>query len=233
MSNVFTRRKFLWTTTIAAASVMAVSKGVPVFADSHMDPYATPPLPYAQNALQPVISARTVSFHYGKHTTGYYAKTKKAVAGTPLDGKSVKEIFLATAGNRAMKGTFDNAAQAWNHTFYWHGMKMNGGGKPSGKINHAIDKSFGSCDRFHQMFAKAAGSVFGSGWTWLVQDGDRLRIVNTANAHNPMTLDYNPLLVIDVWEHAYYLDYQNRRAAYIKGWLEQLVNWDFAEANMK
>ena len=190
-----------------------------------------PDLPYGKGALAPHISRKTVDFHYGKHHRGYVDKTNAAIRGGPLDSASLEEIVLETFGRD--QGLFDNAAQVWNHTFYWNSMKPRGGGKPKGDIAAAIKRDFGDLDGFKEAFAASGASQFGSGWTWLVARGGELDIVNTPNAETPLTDGAaTPLLTMDVWEHAYYLDYQNARAAYIKRFLDKLVNWEFANANL-
>ena len=191
-----------------------------------------PPLPYAQDALAPVISAETLSFHYGKHHKAYVDNLNKLVPGTDLEGKTLEEIIVATAGKADRAGIFNNAAQVWNHTFYWNCLKPNGGGAPTGALATKIDAAFGSFDNFKKEFANAALTQFGSGWAWLVAEGDAVKIVKTGNAEVPFTKGQKPLLTIDVWEHAYYLDYQNRRADYANALIDKLVNWDFAAANL-
>ncbi len=191
-----------------------------------------PKLPYAENALEPHISGRMISFHYGKHHQGYVNKLRELAAGTRFQGMELEEIIRKTFGKADQSAIFNNAAQVFNHTFYWNSMKPGGGGKPDGKIAEAINASFGSYEKFAEEFTHAAASRFGSGWAWLVADGGRLRIMDTANADTPLAQGIKPLLTIDVWEHAYYLDYQNRRGDYIKVFLEKLANWDFAQKNM-
>ena len=191
-----------------------------------------PALPYAQNALEPYISARTLEFHYGKHHQGYVDKTKKLIAGTAYESKSLNQIIKETWSLADNAALFNNAAQVFNHTFYWHSMKPGGGGEPTGKMAEKITESFGSYQRFAEEFSNAATIQFGSGWAWLIMQGDKLLVVKTGNADTPVALGLRPLLAIDVWEHAYYLDYQNRRADYVKAYLEHLVNWEFAEKNM-
>ena len=196
------------------------------------EPFALPPLPYADTALAPVISAQTISFHYGKHHKAYVDNLNKLVPGTDLEGKSLEEIIVATAGKADRAGIFNNAAQVWNHTFYWNCLKPNGGGAPTGALATQIDAAFGNFDNFKKEFANAALTQFGSGWAWLVAEGDAVKIVKTGNAEVPFTKGQKPLLTIDVWEHAYYLDYQNRRADYANALIDKLVNWDFAAANL-
>ena len=192
-----------------------------------------PELPYMQNALEPVISARTISIHYGKHHAGYVDKLNDLVAGTPFDGRPLAEIVVRAAEDRKSTAIFHNAAQAWNHTFYWHSMCGSGGGEPAGKLKSAIERDFGAVAKFREAFSKAAAGEFGSGWTWLVAGTDgKLKIVATDNADTPLVYGETPLLTIDLWEHAYYLDYQNRRADYVAAWLDKLVDWSFAEKNL-
>lgn len=187
-----------------------------------------PELPYSKDALAPHISAQTLEFHYGKHHAGYVTKLNAAIEGTDLANKSLEEIVKSSEG-----GVFNNAAQVWNHTFYWNSLSPNGGGAPSGAVADAINKAFGSFDKFKEEFSNAAATQFGSGWAWLVQNssGD-LEIVKTGNAGCPLTHGHTPILTIDVWEHAYYLDYQNKRPDYIAAFWN-LVNWDFANSNLK
>ena len=186
-----------------------------------------PALPYAQDALEPHISANTLSFHYGKHHAGYLSKLNAAIEeDASLQGKSLEELVQSTSG-----GVFNNAAQVWNHTFYWNSMSPNGGGAPSGDLAAAIDSAFGSFDAFKSAFSAAAGGQFGSGWAWLVKNAaGGLEIVTTSNAATPLTDGVTPILTCDVWEHAYYLDYQNGRPNYVAAWWN-LVNWEFAAAN--
>jgi len=183
-----------------------------------------PPLPYPEAALAPHISARTLSFHYGRHHAGYVAKLAGLVGGTAYEGSTLEEI-VAGAGPGTL---FDNAAQAWNHDFYWHSMSPDGGGDPGGALAGAVDRAFGSADAFKEEFAAAARAKFGSGWVWLAADGDGLQIDATDNADTPLAHGLTPLLTIDVWEHAYYLDYQNDRAAYVDAFIERLIDWESA-----
>ena len=193
--------------------------------------FTLPDLPYAQDALAPHISAETLGFHHGKHHKAYVDKANDAVKGTDLESLSLEELIKKSWADKNM-GVFNNAAQIWNHTFYWHSMKPNGGGKPTGAIADAIDKSFGSYDKFAEEFKAAGAGQFGSGWAWLVKNGDKLEVRKTLNAENPITDGLTPLLTMDVWAHAYYLDYQNRRPDYIGDFLDKLVNWDFANQNL-
>ena len=193
--------------------------------------HVLPPLPYAENALEPVISARTIGFHYGKHHQGYLDNLNKLVAGTKFADLSLEQIIARSAGQPESSAVFNNAAQAWNHAFYWQSMTPSGGGHPPAELRQRIEASFGSVDGCRTELARAAVSQFGSGWAWLVLDGDRIRVVGTANADVPLTQSLKPLLVIDVWEHAYYLDHQNRRADYVQAVLDRLINWEFALQN--
>ncbi len=195
-------------------------------------PFDLPELPYAKDALEPHYSAKTLEFHHGKHHNAYVTKTNELVAGTELDGKPIEEV-IAAAKAKGDTTLFNQSAQIWNHTFFWHGMKPGGGGAPSGAVAEAIDKAFGSYEEFVKQFkAKAAGN-FGSGWTWLVKTANGVEIVNTDDADTPLAHDgMTPLLTVDVWEHAYYLDYQNRRPDYVQAYFDHLVNWDFANLNM-
>ena len=185
-----------------------------------------PPLPWAENALVPHISPETIQYHYGKHHNAYVTNLNKLIEGKPEANKSLEEIVKSSDG-----GVFNNAAQVWNHTFYWHSMKPGGGGKPSGAVASAIDASFGGYDKFRQEFVAAATTQFGSGWAWLVSEGGKLAIKKTPNAETPLTTSAKALLTIDVWEHAYYIDYRNLRPKYTDVFLDQLVNWDFANKN--
>ncbi len=191
-----------------------------------------PPLPYADTSLEPVISANTLSFHYGKHHKTYVDNLNKLIAGTDHENATLEKIITDTAGKPDQAGLFNNAAQSWNHTFYWNSLKGNGGGKPSGKIAQLIDAAFGSYDGFRKEFSATTVAQFGAGWGWLVLEKGALKIVKTGNAEVPFTQGQKPLLAIDVWEHAYYLDYQNKRAAYVDAVIDKLLNWDFAAANL-
>lgn len=195
--------------------------------------FTLPPLPYAQDALEPYISARTLSFHYGKHHQGYVNNLNKIVAGTKMASLPLAEIIHQTAGKPDQAGLFNNAAQVWNHTFFWQSMKPNGGGVPTGKLATRINATFGSFEAFKTAFSEAAMTQFGSGWAWLVQEGDALKIVKTANADTPLAHGQTPLLTCDVWEHAYYLDYQNGRKTFVQAFLNHLANWDFAATQLK
>lgn len=192
-----------------------------------------PALPYEANALEPYITANTLSFHHGKHHQTYVTNLNNLIQGGELADKTLEEIILAVANEPEKIGIFNNAAQVWNHTFYWNSMKKGGGGAPTGAIASKINEDFGSYDAFVDAFKNAGLTQFGSGWAWLVLDGGKLKITKTANADTPMAHDQKAILTVDVWEHAYYLDYQNRRADYLDLFLKHLVNWDFANANLK
>lgn len=202
-------------------------------ADQPRVPFELPPLPYDKAALEPVISARTFEFHHGKHHKAYIDKTNELAPKAGMQDKSLVEIIKATAGkdDKDSKTLFNNAAQAWNHTFFWHSMKPGGGGKPAAELAKAIERDFGSYEDFAKAFSDAAATQFGSGWAWLVVDGGKLKVMKTANAETPLAEGKMPLITLDVWEHAYYLDYQNKRPDFIKAWLEKVVNWEFAAEN--
>jgi Fe-Mn family superoxide dismutase len=195
-------------------------------------PFVLPRLPYPEDALAPVISAKTLSLHHGKHHKAYVDKANELVSGTEFEGQTLERIIMATAGRSDKAELFNNAAQAWNHTFYWRSMKPKGGGKPPAALAAKIDAAFDSLDAFKQQFADAAVKQFGSGWAWLVGDGHRLKIVKTSNAELPLTTGQAPLLAIDVWEHAYYIDYQNKRPDYVAAVIDKLLNWEFAAENL-
>jgi Fe-Mn family superoxide dismutase len=194
--------------------------------------FTLPDLPYAANALEPHISARTFEFHHGKHHATYVTNLNNLTKDTPMANQSLEEIIKATAKDASKAGIFNNAAQVWNHTFFWNSMKPGGGGTPSGKVGKMIDDAFGSYDKFAEAFTTAATTQFGSGWAWLVLDGGKLAVTKTPNAETPVSGNAKPIVTIDVWEHAYYLDYQNRRPDFIKTYLASLVNWEFAEKNL-
>lgn len=190
------------------------------------------PLPYPENALEPHMSARTLSFHYGKHHKTYVETLNKLVAGTEWEDAALEDVVVESAGLEDKKAVFNNAAQAWNHTFFWQCMKPQGGGRPSGMLLERIEEAFGSFEEFKTAFLNAATTQFGSGYAWLVQDGDELRVIKTANADNPLAHGQTALLGCDVWEHAYYLDYQNRRKDFVQVFLDHLANWEFAESQL-
>jgi Fe-Mn family superoxide dismutase len=188
--------------------------------------FSLPDLPYPKNALEPHISAETLEYHYGKHHQTYVDKLNGMVEGTDDAGKSLEELIGSTSG-----GLFNNAAQVWNHTFYWHCLSPNGGGEPGGELAEAIQRDFGSFDNFVEKFNESAVGNFGSGWTWLVRNPDgSLAILNTDDAGTPLTGEAKPLLTCDVWEHAYYIDYRNARPKYLEAFWK-LVNWEFVSAN--
>jgi superoxide dismutase, Fe-Mn family len=186
-----------------------------------------PKLPYEKNALEPHISAETLEYHYGKHHAGYVKKLNAATEGTDNANKTLNELIMSTEG-----GMFNNAAQIWNHSFYWNCLSPNGGGAPSGAVADAINDAFGSFDAFKEQFTKAAGTLFGSGWAWVVKNSDgKLEIVQTTNAGCPLTDGHTPVLTCDVWEHAYYVDYRNARPKYVEAFWN-LINWEFVENNL-
>jgi Fe-Mn family superoxide dismutase len=194
--------------------------------------FTLPPLPYPTNALEPHMSAKTFEFHHGKHHNAYVTKLNELVAGTEFEGKKLEDIILATAGKADKAAIFNNAAQIWNHTFFWNSMKPAGGGKPSGDLAKKIDSDLGGYDKFVEAFKTAATTQFGSGWAWLVLGKDgKLAVTKTANAELPLTKGDTALLTVDVWEHAYYLDYQNRRPDFVGTFLDKLANWEFVASN--
>lgn len=199
-------------------------------------PRIFPALPYTEDALAPIISAQTVNIHYNKHHKGYFDPINKLTAGTALAEASLEEIIRAKSkdkDNLNSPSLFNMAAQVWNHTFYWNSLKANGGGKPTGKMLDKIKDSFGDYDSFRKQLADASVTTFGTGWSWLVEDKKgKLSVIKTEDGDTPLTMKLKPLLTIDVWEHAYYLDYQNRRAAYVDAVIDKLLNWEFAEKNL-
>jgi len=195
--------------------------------------YTQPALPYAENALAPHISAETIGFHYGKHHATYISKYNDMVSGTPFDDQNIEDVIVATANDPEKAGLFNNGAQAWNHSFYWNSLSPDGCGTPGGQIGEKINADFGGYEKFREELANAAATQFGSGWAWLVLDKGQLKIVKTANAQTPLTNGMFPILTIDVWEHAYYLDYQNRRPDYVSAVIGELLNWDFAASNFE
>ncbi|HBG78710.1 MAG: superoxide dismutase [Phycisphaerae bacterium] len=202
-------------------------------AQTKSESFILPALPYKEDALEPVISAKTLSFHYGKHHQAYVNKLNELVSGTEFASMKLEDVIVKTAGQTDKAGIFNNAAQVWNHTFYWNSLSPKGGGRPTGGIGEKIAADFGSYENFAKQFAEAGAAQFGSGWVWLVEDGGVLKIVKTPNAENPISQKKGKaLLVIDVWEHGYYLDYQNRRGDYLKMVIDKLLNWDFAAKNL-
>ncbi len=195
--------------------------------------YTLPALPWSEGGLEPVISAKTISFHYGKHHQAYLDNVNKLTAGTEFAGLPLEKIVAATAGKADKTAIFNNASQSWNHAFYWKSLSPKGGGEVPAVLKAKIEASFGSVDACKKELALAATTQFGSGWAWLVLDGDTVKVMKTGNADSPLTKGMKPLLTIDVWEHAYYLDYQNRRADYVNNVLDKLINWSFAADNLK
>jgi Fe-Mn family superoxide dismutase len=227
------RRTLLGATAAAGAWLCLAPRGglAPVFADA--DPFVLPPLPYDRTALQPVVSSNTLDYHHGKHHAAYVKNLNDLVKGKPYAAMKLEEVVKASAGKADETAIFNNAAQTWNHTFYWNSMRAGGGGKPTGRMLQKIDASFGDYAKFREAFVKAATGRFGSGWAWLVAAGDKLEIVTTSNADTPLTQEgKKPLLTVDVWEHAYYLDWMNKRKEFVEATLDKLLNWDFADKNL-
>jgi superoxide dismutase, Fe-Mn family len=191
-----------------------------------------PELPYVKTSLEPIISARTLEFHQGKHHRAYVDNVNKLIAGTDLANAELQTIIKKASGDSAKAGIFNNAAQVWNHSFYWKCLKGNGGGTPKGAVSAKITAAFGNYGKFAEELKNTGVSQFGSGWVWLVLDGGELKIVKTSNADTPIAHGQTPLLTIDVWEHAYYLDYQNRRPDYLAAVIDKLIDWDFVNGNM-
>jgi len=189
-----------------------------------------PELTYPKDALAPYISEKTLDFHYGKHHNTYVVNVNKLIEGTDLANETLENIINKTVGDSSKSGIFNNAAQVWNHTFYWHSMKPKGGGPPTGAIADKIKADFGSYDKFAEEFKNAGITQFGSGWVWLVVKNGKLEVMKTSNADTPIAHGLKPVLTVDVWEHAYYLDYQNRRPDYLDAFIKNLVNWDFANS---
>jgi Fe-Mn family superoxide dismutase len=207
---------------------------IPVDRENNTMPFEQQPLPFAPDALEPYgMKAETFEYHYGKHHKAYVDNLNKLIEGKPeYAGKSLEDVIRMAAGDAAKAGIFNNAAQVWNHTFFWNSLKPGGGGAPSGDLAAKINAAFGSYDKFKEAFATAAATQFGSGWAWLVEEAGTLKITKTPNAENPLTHGQKPLLTLDVWEHAYYIDFRNARPAYIANFLDKLVNWDFVAANL-
>jgi Fe-Mn family superoxide dismutase len=195
--------------------------------------FELPPLDFALDALEPHISARTMEFHYDKHHRTYVSKLNQLVEGSPPARMSLEDVMRRSADSPSGQALFNNAAQAWNHAFFWKCMKPKGGGAPSGALAERLKGNFGGYDKFRTAFLDAATSQFGSGWAWLVQSGDKLEVIATSNADNPLVRGKIPLLTCDVWEHAYYLDYQNRRADFVKAFVDHLVNWEYAASQLQ
>lgn len=229
-SGLLERRGFLMASAGVAVSFAMGRFSEPAAAAAIT--HTLPPLGYDESALDPVISAKTLSFHYGKHHKGYVDNLNKLIVGTKYAELPLDQIITQTAGKADDAKIFNNAAQTWNHTFYWNSLKPNGGGQPPAELTKLIDASFGSVDALKKELSSAAVSQFASGWAWLVLDGKTLKVTKTGNADNPLTKKgMKPLLTLDVWEHAYYLDYQNRRADYVNAVIDKLINWEFALQN--
>ena len=194
--------------------------------------FTLPPLPYAKDALAPYINSTTLDFHYDKHHQTYLTNLNKLLEGNALANETLESVIQKSAGKADMVGIFNNAAQVWNHTFYWHSLKPGGGGKPTGPVAQRLDADFGSYDKFAEELKNAGLTQFGSGWAWLVLKDNKLQITKTGNADTPLVHGMKPLLTVDVWEHAYYLDYQNRRGDYLDAFIAHLINWDFVNANL-
>lgn len=194
--------------------------------------YELADLPYAYDALEPYISAKTLEFHHDKHHATYVKNYNQMAQDAGMADKSIEEVIKASYNDSSKSGLFNNGAQAWNHTFFWNSLKPGGGGAPTGEVAEKINADFGSYDKFKEEFKKAATSQFGSGWAWLVLDNGTLKVTNSPNAVNPLATGQTPLLTCDVWEHAYYLDYQNRRPDFVEAFLNNLVNWDLAAQQM-
>ncbi|HYN37966.1 MAG TPA: superoxide dismutase [Rhodospirillales bacterium] len=194
--------------------------------------FELPPLPYDKKALEPHISANTLDFHHGKHHQAYVTNLNNLIKDKPLESQGLEDIITSTFGKADQIGVFNNAAQVWNHTFFWHCMKPAGGGKPTGQVASAIEQGFGSYEKFVDEFKNACVTQFGSGWGWLVADNGTIKVSKTSNADLPLAHGQTALLTCDVWEHAYYLDFQNRRPDYVQTFLDSLVNWDFVNANL-
>jgi Fe-Mn family superoxide dismutase len=230
------RRDFIKWSLGTSALIMLEMAGLGCSRDRSLKdlPVKFPALPYKDDALEPFISQETVRLHYGQHHSGYVERANRLIEGTRYARLPVEAIIRETfvVGQGEQTALHNNTAQAYNHTFYWHSMKPDGGGAPSDFMRRWIDTSFGDYGSFCQAFTEAATGRFGSGWTWLVLSQGRLEIMTTANAQNPMVFDKLPLLTLDVWEHAYYLDYRNRRGEYVQAFLDHLLNWDFAAANL-
>jgi Fe-Mn family superoxide dismutase len=224
------RREFLRLSVNAGALALLHVAGFGCKKETPMPKIKLPDLPYGVDALVPYISKETVGFHYGKHHRAYVDKTNRMVKGTAYQDLPLEDIIMQTYGKDV--AIFNNAAQAWNHTFFWNSMKPNGGGVPTGPVSDLVIHAFGSHKNFFVAFFDAATSLFGSGWVWLVSTDETVKIIKTSNADTPLVHGFTPVLALDVWEHAYYLDYQNQRAEYVKAFLSHLVNWDFVGMNL-
>ena len=226
------RREFIITSVATIATLSSNGLSSIAYADSKESKNGFPPLPYKEDALEPVISAKTIGFHYGKHHKGYYDNLLKLVPGTRYDGQSLENIVIGSYSKPEEVAIFNNAAQTWNHTFYWNCLTPNGGGEPPKALKEKIEESFGSVEALKKELASTTVSQFASGWGWLVLDENKLKVIKTSNANTPLTTSMKPLLVIDVWEHAYYLDYQNRRSEYVNAVINKLVNWEYVLKNI-
>lgn len=226
---VFTRRGFL---AASAGAAIAMTMGGISCKAKAMSTIELPDLPYAQDGLAPVISANTMGFHYGKHHKGYVDNLNRLIKGTTFADSPLEKVIADTHGKEDKQAIFNNAAQVWNHTFYWKSMRSQGGGEPPAALKQQMEAAFGSPDACKQALLDAAMSQFGSGWIWLVSDAGSLKVIGTGNAETPLTMGLKPLVTIDVWEHAYYLDYQNRRADYVNAVIDKLINWNFAAENL-
>jgi Fe-Mn family superoxide dismutase len=202
-------------------------------ANQNSFPFILPELPYAKDALLPHFTIENFDYHHGKHHNAYVVNLNNLLQNHILNAKSLEEIIALSSKDAAMTGIFNNAAQIWNHTFYWHSMKPGGGGKPTGALLTQIEKDFGSFEKFVEEFKQAGATQFGSGWAWLIYDDGKLKVAKTANAATPITNGARPILTCDVWEHAYYIDFRNRRPDYLSAFMEHLVNWDFAMENFE
>ena len=222
------RRSFLIGAPACLLALGSLSTGTRAAEPQH----ALPTLPYPIDALDPVLSASTLGHHHGKHHKGYVDNLNRLLAGTELAGQPLENVILRSASQPAQAAIFNNAAQVWNHNFYWQSLRPKGGGEPPAELKHRLDEAFGSVAACKKELAAAAMAQFGSGWAWLVADGERLRVVRTSNAELPLTQGLRPLLTVDVWEHAYYIDYQNRRADYANAVVDRLINWEFALENL-
>jgi superoxide dismutase, Fe-Mn family len=211
--------------SVQAQEVTAVENG--------SAPHMLPPLPYPEDALEPVVSATTLAVHHGKHHKNYVDTLNKLVTGTQFADVTLEALILQTAGRAEHVKIFNNAAQAWNHAFYWHCLAPNGASSVPSRLSDKIKQAFGSVSRLKDEFAQAAIEQFGSGWAWLVIDDNRLKVVTTGNGDDPLPKHQRPLLAIDVWEHAYYLDYQNRRPDHVHAVLDKIINWEFAGSNLR
>jgi Fe-Mn family superoxide dismutase len=200
--------------------------------DARQTALVQPPLPYAEDALEPHLSEEALRLHYQGHQAAYVARANELLKGSDLAGRSPEEILQRAAGKEALSDLYNNVAQAWNHAFFWQCLKPEGGGEPTGELAEKIEEDFGGLDAFKEAFAEVARRRFGSGWAWLVLDDGKLRVVSTANAHTPLAEGVQPLFTVDLWEHAYYLDYRNQRAEYVSVVLERLANWDFVAVRL-